>query len=62
MENLIVGNKYLVKRGSTLTLYIVQNVTKTSYQFRYENGNSFWMEKCEFNSWYDVIENVTEII
>lgn len=62
METLIIDNKYLIKRGSTLTLYIVQKVTKTAYQFRYENGNSFWLEKCEFDSWYNVIENVTELI
>lgn len=54
------GNKYLVKRTGTLSLIEVLLITQTAYQFRYESGNTGWIEKEEFNTWYWVIENVSE--
>jgi len=57
-----VGHKYLIKRGSSISMYEVLHVTETSYHFKYEAGTTGWMEMKEFNAWYVVIEDITDFM
>jgi hypothetical protein len=58
-QNLVQGNKYLIKRSDTISLIEVLVITETSYKFKYESGNTDWTTKEHFHTWYTIIEDVT---
>jgi len=58
-QNLVQGNKYLIKRSDTVSMIEVLVITETSYKFKYESGVSDWTTREHFHSWYTIIEDVT---
>jgi len=61
-QNLVKGNKYLIKRSDSISMIEVLSITQTSYQFKYESGNTDWTTKEHFHTWYTIIENVSDYI
>lgn len=55
------GGEYIIKRTRHESFYVkVLNVTKKLYHFKYENGNTTWMEKDYYNQTYTLVEDISE--
>ena len=57
------GHEYIIKRSMYEPFYIkVLNVTEKCYHFKYENGNTTWVEKNYYESTYTFVEDITDTL
>jgi RecJ-like exonuclease len=57
---LVKGHEYILKRTTYDPFYIlVLDVTEKTYHFKYENGNTFWVEKDYYSKTYTFVEDIT---
>jgi hypothetical protein len=63
-EKLVQGSTYLVKYGSSgsISQITILMITDKAYQFKYESGNTAWVEKREFERDYNIIENISDFV
>jgi len=63
-DKLLEGNTYLIKwgSGSTIVRMTVLMITGKAYQFKYENGNTIWIEIREFERDATIVENISDFM
>jgi len=54
------GHEYIIKRTMYEPFYVmILDVTEKCYRFKYENGNTTWVEKDYYDRTYRFVEDIT---